>query len=238
MIVNLVGRTDLLDHTLVKYRNTVGKRKRLLLVMRYIDRCDAEIALHLLQFVSQLDTELRVQVTQRLVHTDDGGICHQCSCDCNTLLLSAGELGYSLCKLLIAQIHLLRNITNLLVNFFLLDFFNLQAKGYVVIHRHGREKCIALEYNSDVSVLDGNMCDVLAVCYNGTVRRLNETCQRPQCCRLSASGGTKECEKLSFLYMYIYVVQCGEISKFHCDIIESDHDQSPLFLYSCAIRLI
>ena len=48
MVVYLVGRADLLDKSLVKDRDAVGKRQRFFLVVRDVNRRDAEIALHLL----------------------------------------------------------------------------------------------------------------------------------------------------------------------------------------------
>ena len=66
VVVDLVGGADLLDDALVEHGDAVGQGQGLLLVVGDVDGGDAEVLLHLLQLIAQLDAELGVQVGQRI----------------------------------------------------------------------------------------------------------------------------------------------------------------------------
>ena len=100
IVVDVVGVADLLDDAFVEYCDTVRERQSFLLVVRNIDRRDAELALHLLQLVAELNTELRVEVAQRLVHADDRRACNKSAGYGNSLLLTSRELAHGFLELL------------------------------------------------------------------------------------------------------------------------------------------
>ena len=222
-VIDLVGRSDLLNHTLIEHRDPVRKGQGLLLVVGDIDGGNAEFLLHFFQFVSQLNPELGVQVGQRLIHADDGRACDQSPGNGHPLLLAAGELGDRLHQLLIRQIHLPGDVSHLPVNLRLFQLLDLQAEGNVVIHRHGGKQGIALKHDADVSVLNGHVGNIPVLHHHRTGHRLNEACEGAQGGCLPAAGGAEKGEEFPLFYMYIDAVQCGEITEFDDDIIEPDH---------------
>ena len=70
MLVDLGGRPDLLDPALVEDGEAVAHRERLLLVVRDVDECDAEIPLQRLQEDLHLLAELQVERAERLVEKE------------------------------------------------------------------------------------------------------------------------------------------------------------------------
>ena len=191
--------------------------------MRNINGGDAEILLHLLQLIAELHTQFGIQIGKRLVHADNRRTGHQRAGYRNTLLLAAGKLGDSFLKLFIREIHLFSNIADLFIDFRFFQFFQFQAESDVVIDRHRREKGIALENNTDIPVLNGNMGNILILYDNRAGNRFNETCDRAQRCRLPAARWAQKCKKLPFFDMNINIMQGCKISEFNYYVIEFDH---------------
>ena len=237
VVVDLVGGADLLDDALVEHGDAVGQGQGLLLVVGDVDGGDAEVLLHLLQLIAQLDAELGVQVGQRLVHADDGGVGHQRAGDGHTLLLAAGQLGHGLLQLLIAEIHLAGDVPHALVDLRALRLLDLQAEGDVVVDGHGGEQGIALEHDADVAVLNGDVGDVLFLDYHSALRRLDEAGDGAQGGGLAAAGRTQEREEFALLHVDIDAVQSGEVIELHHNIIQTDHThKTPLLCFLPAQR--
>src|SRR6266851_2484304 len=85
--VQLLGRVDLLHDALVEHDDPVTERHRLRLVVRDVDRRDAEAPMEIDQLSAHLHAQLRVEVRERLVHEERGGATDECSPDCHALSL-------------------------------------------------------------------------------------------------------------------------------------------------------
>ena len=232
VVIHLVGGADLLDEALVEYGDAVGQGEGLLLVVGDVNGGDAEVLLHLFQFVAQLHPQFGVQVGQGLVHTDDGRAGDQGPGDGHPLLLAAGQLGHGLGQLLIRQIHLFSNLAHLLVDLRLFDLLDLQAEGDVVVHRHGGEQGVALKDDADVAVLDGHAGDVPPLYYHGALRRLDKAGDGAQSGGLSAAGGAQEGKELPLLHVDVDAVQGSKVTELYNDIIQADHDFLSFFSIS------
>ena len=90
--VELLRRADLLEAPAAHHRDAVGDRQRLLLVVRHVDRGDAERLLQLADLAAHLDPQLRVEVRERFVEQQHLGLDHQGAGDRDALQLAAGEL--------------------------------------------------------------------------------------------------------------------------------------------------
>ena len=244
VVVDLIGGADLLDDTLVEHGNAVGQGQGLLLIVGDVDGGDTEVLLHLLQLIAQLDAELGVQIGQRLVHTDDGGVRHQCAGDGHALLLAAGQLGHSLLQLLVAQVHLAGDVPHTLVDLCLFRLLDLQAEGDIVVDGHGGEQGVALEHDADVAVFDGDVGDVPILHHHGALHRIDEAGDGAQGGGLAAAGRAKEREEFTLLHMDVDAVQGGEVAELHHDIIQPDHNTQNSFvrfvshLYGYCTRLL
>ena len=184
-----------------------------------VDGGDAEFLLHPLQLVAQLHPELGVQVTQRLVHADDGGAGDQRPGNGDPLLLSAGKLGHGLLQLLVGKVHLFGNLPDPLVNLRLFQLLDLQAESDIVVNGHSGEQGIALEHDADVPVLDGNMGNVPVLDPDGPGNRVNKAGNGTQGRGLSAAGGAKEGKELSLPHIHIDIVQSLKIPEANHDIV-------------------
>ena len=91
-IVDLQRLLILLQDTVVDEADLGGQGHSLHLVMGDVDEGRSGLHVQTLQLVAHFQTELRVQVGQRLVHEEDGGFRSQGAGDGDTLLLSAGKL--------------------------------------------------------------------------------------------------------------------------------------------------
>ena len=223
VIVHLIGRTNLLDAALVEHRDAVGQGQGFLLVVGDINGGDAEIPLHLLQLIAQLHAELRVQVGQRLVHTDDGRPRHQRPGNSHALLLAAGQLADGLLQLLVGQVNLPGDLPHLLVDLLLFQLLDLQAEGNVVIHRHRGEQGIALEHNADVAILDGYVGNILAVHIHRALDRLNKAGDGAQRGGFAAARRAQEGEELPLPDLHVDAVQRLKVVKLDHNILQLNH---------------
>ncbi len=91
-LVDVARRPDLLDGAAVEDGDPVGQRHRLGLVVGHVDEGDAGAALQALQLGAHALAELGVEIGERLVEQQDGGLDDQRAAKRNALLLAAAEL--------------------------------------------------------------------------------------------------------------------------------------------------
>ena len=92
-VVDVERAAELLDALVLHHRDPVGERHRLDLVVGDVDhRGRAEPLVQALDLVAQLVPELGVEVGQRLVEQEHGGVAHQRPADRDALALAAREL--------------------------------------------------------------------------------------------------------------------------------------------------
>ena len=84
---------DLLDHAVVHHHHAVAHHQRLGLVVRDIDRGDADLLLQPHQLDPHLLAQLGVEIGQRLVEQDDARLVDDGARERDALALAAGQLG-------------------------------------------------------------------------------------------------------------------------------------------------
>ena len=92
LLVERGGRRVLLDAAVAHQHHLVRHGHRLDLIMRDVQHGHAEAALQCADFAPHLDTQLGVEVRQRLIHQADARLRHDGAAERHTLLLPAGEL--------------------------------------------------------------------------------------------------------------------------------------------------
>src|SRR5262249_54019341 len=90
--IQVLGRADLLNPTLVKNRNTIRHRERFLLVVCYIDDTYTDLPMYSFDLRLHLLAEILVESTKRLIHENEIWAKYECPSQCNTLLLPARQL--------------------------------------------------------------------------------------------------------------------------------------------------
>ena len=92
LVVDLVGRADLLDAAGVHDDHPLGQRHRLDLVVGDVERGRAQLAVQLLDLEPHLRAQLGVEVGERLVEQEHRGLAHDRAAHRDALALAAGEL--------------------------------------------------------------------------------------------------------------------------------------------------
>ena len=87
----MLGPGDLLQHAAPHHGDAVAHRHRLGLVVGDVDRRHGEVALDAQDLGAHLDTQLRIEVRERLVHEERLRFAHDCTAHGHTLALPAGE---------------------------------------------------------------------------------------------------------------------------------------------------
>ena len=89
LVVYVCRRSDLPYVTVVQDHDGIGKRQCLLLIVGYIDECDAQLSVHFLEFDLHVLAHLEVKSGKRLVEKKHLRLVHDRSRNGHTLLLTA-----------------------------------------------------------------------------------------------------------------------------------------------------
>ena len=90
MVVDSLRCVDLLDISLTHNHDAIGQIECLLLLMGNKDHGGMKASLNVLQLLFHDLAHAHIQCADRFIQQYDFRIQRQCSCDCHTLLLSAG----------------------------------------------------------------------------------------------------------------------------------------------------
>jgi hypothetical protein len=220
-IVELDRAADLLDAAGVQHRHAVGGRVRLLLVVRHVDRGDAELALQVLQLRAHLDAQLGVEVGERLVEQEHIRLDHQRARERDALLLTAGELRRppigkrSEPDQLEDSAHPARHLGTR-------NLPALQAEGDIAGDGHVRPQRIALEHHADVARPGRKLGDVAPTDQDASGRRRAEAGDQAQQRGLAGTGRPQEGEELARRDGERHVVEHRRRVVGEADVI--DHD--------------
>ena len=205
IIIKVLRRVDLLNNAVLHYDDSGAQCHSLGLVMCYIDDRCAESLMELGDFGSHLNTELRVQVGERLVHQEYFRVTDNSTSHRDTLSLAAGKsLGLTVEEL--CQIQNLRRVLNHRIDLILRNLAELEAECHVVIHGHMRIQRVVLENHRDITVLGLYIIHDLAVNLECAARDIFKPCDHAQCCRLSAAGRSYKDDEFLVLNIQIEIL--------------------------------
>ena len=151
-VVELLGRADLLQLGLAHDGDPLAHRHRLDLVVGDVDDRRLEALVEARDLGAGLDAQLGVEVGERLVHEEDGGLADDGPAQGDALALAAGEL-LGLARQEGRQLDRLGRLLDPPVDLLLVDLAELEAEGQVVVDGHVRVERVALEDHRDVAVL-------------------------------------------------------------------------------------
>ena len=200
----LVGRTliqnlrrpNLLNIPMVHDGNPITDRHRLFLIMRHIDRRNADAVLNLLDDRAHLNAQFRIEIGKRLIHQQNIGRNGKCPGQGNALLLTTGKTFRHPVRILI-YLHQLQKLLCLLLNFLFRKLALFQAEGNIFFHGHIRKDGIVLKYHADIPLCRIHIIDPDIIKKEVTALNGIEARNHPQQRRLTAPGWTKEGEELT-----------------------------------------
>src|SRR5438876_4141628 len=177
--------------------------------------------MELLEHRTRLDAQLRVEVRERLVHQEDGGLPRDRAADGDALPLPTGEL-FRLALEQLADAEHLGGLIHAPLDLRLGHATQLQTEGDVVIHAHVRVERVVLEDHGDVAILWRNVVHHALADADVSGRLLLEASEHPECGRLPAPGGSDQDEELRVAHGEVQVVHCDELAEALGDVVVGD----------------
>jgi len=180
----------------VHHRDAVGDGERLLLIVRYVERRDAELFLQLADLAAHLDAELGVEIGERLVEQQHLGLDDEAAGDRDALELAARELMRP--ALLVAlEMDEGESARHPLADLGGRHASRLQAVGDVAGDGVVGENRVVLEHHAGVAPVRRQPVDARRTEMNAAGIELAESRDHAQKRGLAAPGGTEQGEELA-----------------------------------------
>ena len=191
VVEHLLRRADLLDEAVLHDNDAVAQRHGLGLVVGHIDKGGVDALAQLDQLGAHLIAQLGVQIAQRLVHQEHGGVTDDGAADGHALALTAGQrLG--LAVQILGDIQDLGGLPHLPVDLVLGYLLQLQRECHVLIHGHVGIQGVVLEHHGDVAILRLHIVHQLVADPQLAGGDVLQTGDHPQGGGLAAAGGTHQ----------------------------------------------
>src|SRR3954447_5650043 len=152
LVVELGGRTDLLDATFVDHDDLVGDLEGLLLVVGDEHGGHVHLVVQAPEPVAQLLAHLGVEGAEGLVEEQDGRLHRQRPSEGHALALAARELGREPIGQMV-EVHELEQFAHALAHLGLGPLADLQPERHVLGHGEVLEGGVVLEDEADVALL-------------------------------------------------------------------------------------
>ena len=162
-VVDLVRRASLHHDAVAHHDDPVGERERLGLVMRDVDAGQSEACVDALDLGTHLDTQLGVEIRERLVEQKQPRVQHQRAGDRDALLLPAGELRWIAILEFRQAARAAASRARVRLIFGRRPALQLEPECDIAEHRHVREQRIVLEHHAETALLGRHVVHALAV---------------------------------------------------------------------------
>ena len=189
-------RVDLLHGAVAHHRHAGAERHRLDLVVGHVDGRDPEPVVETRQLGAHVDSKLRVQVRERLVHQERLRLAHDRAPHRDTLALAARERARPALEQLL-QPEQACDLDDAALDLGLRRVPHLQPVAEVLRDRHVRIERVVLEHHRDVAVAGREPGDLALADPDVALGHLLEAGNHPQQRRLPAAGGADEDHELA-----------------------------------------
>ena len=205
LVIDILGRADLLDAALIHDDDSVGHGKRLLLIVGHIYKSDAHRLLDTLELVLHILAKTQVKSAERLVKQQHLRTVNQCASYGDTLLLTAGQLRY-LAVFKALEAYDLEHFRNALVDLLLGKLCKAQSESHVFVHIKVRKQRILLEYRVDLTFVRRDIIDPHAVKKHVAAGGLYKAADDPERGGLAAAGWTQQREEFLIIKIQVNIV--------------------------------
>ena len=204
-IVQLGRGADLLQDTELDDGDAIAHRQGLGLIVGHVQGGDTQLALQGSDLGTGLDTELGVEVGQRLIHEEDLRLTDDCTAHSHALTLTARQ-SLRLTIEVLGQVEDLSGLLDALADLFLRGAGDLQGEAHVVGNGHVRVQGVVLEHHCDVAVLRLHRGDVLATDEDASLVDLFEACEHTQGRRLTATRRADQHQEFAILDVEVQII--------------------------------
>ena len=223
-LVKILRAVVLQNLTGIHHGHTVRQSQGFGLVMGHIQKRGFQPMVQVGQLVAHLDTQLGIQVGQRLIHQKNRWRPHHGPGQGHTLFLPAGELA----RLAIQQCLNLQALGGGHHKFFNLPFGRMVARpeaaqqglsrpktharhhqrgGYVLAHRHVRVERIVLKHHGDVALVGFEPNNRLRIELHVALVGMDQASDDAQQCGLATTGWSEQGHKFARLNVQRNLVQ-------------------------------
>ena len=209
VVVQLARRGALLQLAAAEHGDPVPHGHRLDLVVRHVDRGDAEAALQLGDLAAGLHPQLGVQVGQRLVHQEHLRLAHDGPAHGDSLPLPARQLLRLAGEQRVVQVEYARRLADPAVPFRPRHVLHLQRETHVLRDGLARVERVVLEHHGDVAVLGLHVADVPAADLDPAAVERLKAGQHPQRRGLARARRADEHHELAVLDIQVERVDGG-----------------------------
>ena len=195
LLVETLGRRDLLDAARPEDRDAVGHHQRLLLVVGHVEHRHPEVAVDAPDLVLHFLAQTPVERAERLVHQHQLGLEHQRAGDCHPLLLATRELAGP-AALQPLEPHELQRAAHPPAAALGIDAAHVQRERQVLPDGHVRKQGVVLEDHADAPPPRRHLLHGAPGDADDARRRRLETGQHHQAGGLARTGRSEQGEEL------------------------------------------
>src|SRR5690242_4083349 len=228
VIINFLGRADLLDLAAIHDGDPVSHRHRLELVVRHIDRRGADAVVQVAQLAAHQMAELSVERSKRLVHQKRLGTPHHGAAQRDALAVAAGQ-SRSLALQQMLDPQQARRLSNARANLAAGHALALQGEGDIVGDIHVRIEREELKHEGDVARRGAAEGDVLAVEQNASVGRQLEAGDHAQRRGLAAARRPEHRKEGAVADGEVRALHGGELIERLSQVFDADLCHGPAY---------
>ena len=206
LVIDVLGRADLLDNAVVHHHHAVAHGQSFLLVVGDIDKGFFGLLLDFLQLELHAFAQLEVERAERLVQQNNIGIANQRARNGNALLLTAGKLCHR-AFFITLEVNDGKHFHYFLFDFVFRKLFELQPKGNVIKHVQVGEQRILLKDGVDIPLVRRKSVNALAVKDDVAAVRLNKAADDAQRCGFAAAAGTENRNEFLFVNIKVDIIE-------------------------------
>ena len=196
LVVNIFGRADLLNVTLIHDDDAVAHRQSLFLVVRHEDKRNARLFVDSDEFAAHVPTQFQIQSRKRLVKQKNFRLVDDCAGNGNSLLLTAAQSG-DVVFFVAFKVDEFERVFDFVANVIGRLARDFRSERNIFLNVHVGKEGILLENGVNRSSVRRQVCDVLAVENHAPGIGHFKAADDSEHCRLAATRRSQQRDEIS-----------------------------------------